>query len=94
MAVLLLAIECPTVVGLYPFVDAELTRIEEQVELIREGLLVASDASSLSQRIDQIGNTLGNTNQWIKQQQELYGQTEVLLDEPPPVVLEAPGEKA
>jgi len=64
------------------------------VELIREGLVVTSDPASLSRRIDQIGDTLGNTNQWIRQQQELYGDTEVLLDEPPPVVLEAPGEKA
>ena len=74
------------------FIDAELTRIQEQVELIREGLVVTSDPASLSRRIDQIGDTLGNTNQWIRQQQELYGQTEVLLDEPPPVVLEAPGK--
>jgi hypothetical protein len=72
------------------FIEAELTRIEEQVELIREGLAVTSDPSTLSRRIDTVGDTLGTTTQWIKQQQELLGQTEDLLSDPPPVVLEVP----
>jgi hypothetical protein len=72
------------------FIEAELTRIEEQIELIREGLAVTSDPTSLSRRIDSVGDTLGTTTQWIKQQQELLGQTEDLLSDPPPVVLEMP----
>ncbi len=72
------------------FIEAELTRIEEQVELIREGLAVTSDPTALSRRIDTVGDTLGTTTQWIKQQQELLGQTEDLLADPPPVVLEMP----
>ena len=77
------------------FIDAELTRIQEQVELIREGLVVSSDPGALSKRIDQIGDTLGNTNQWIKQQQELYGPDRGFAGRcATPVMLEAPAEKA
>jgi hypothetical protein len=72
------------------FIEAELSRIQEQVELIREGMVVTTDPAQLSRRIDQVGDTLGNTNQWIKQQQELLGETEELLEEAPPVVLEVP----
>jgi hypothetical protein len=71
------------------FIEAELTRIQEQIELIREGTVITSDPESLSRKIDSIGDTLGSTSQWIRQQQELYGQTEDLLNDPPPVVLEA-----
>ena len=72
------------------FIEAELTRIEEQVELIREGLVMTSDAGSLSRRIDAVGNSLGTTTNWIRQQQEMLGETEDLLNDPPPVVLKVP----
>jgi len=72
------------------FIEAELTRIQEQVELIREGMVMTSDPGSLSRRIDTVGETLGATTQWIKQQQELLGHTEELLGDAPPVVLEVP----
>jgi hypothetical protein len=72
------------------FIEAELTRIQEQVELIREGLAISADPGALSRKIDQIGDTLGNTTQWIKQQQELLGETEDLLADTPPTVLEVP----
>jgi hypothetical protein len=71
------------------FIEAELTRIQEQVELIREGTVITSDPKHLSEKIDSIGDTLGTTSQWIRQQQELYGQTDELLNDPPPVILEA-----
>ena len=77
------------------FIEAELSRIQEQVELIREGMVVTTDPTALSRRIDSVGDTLGNTNQWIKQQQEILGETEDLLGDAPPVVLEVPaGSKA
>jgi len=72
------------------FIEAELTRIQEQVELIREGMVMATDADSLSRKIDTVGNTLGATTQWIRQQQELFGQNDDLLGETPPVLLEVP----
>jgi hypothetical protein len=72
------------------FIEAELTRIQEQVELIREGLAISTDPTTLSRKIDQVGDSLGNTSQWLKQQQELLGNTEDLLDDPPPAILEVP----
>lgn len=59
------------------FVDAELVRIEEQVRLINEQVLTATDASDLSLRIDSVTSTLGDTTRWISEQRELDG----LLDD-------------
>lgn len=68
-------------------VEAELTRIAEQVELLREQVMLASDPAVVSQRIDQIAATLGGTTQWIKEQQQIYGKVGDLLDEPPSIPL-------
>jgi hypothetical protein len=70
------------------FLDAELTRIEEQVELLREQSVLSTDPEVVSQRIDQITTTLGGTNQWIRDQQKIYGAMEDLLSDPPPLVVE------
>jgi hypothetical protein len=67
------------------FLDAELTRIQEQVELVREQAVLSTDSEALSQRIDQVTTTLGSTAQWISDQQKLYGAVEDLLSEPPPL---------
>jgi hypothetical protein len=66
-------------------VEAELTRIAEQVELLREQVMLAADPAVVSQRIDQIAATLGGTTQWIKEQQQIYGQVDDLLEKPPPI---------
>jgi hypothetical protein len=71
--------------GKLEFLDAELTRIQEQVELIREQAVFNTDAATVSQRIDHVATTLGSTQQWIREQQQLYGRVEDLLTEPPPV---------
>jgi hypothetical protein len=68
------------------YVEAELTRIQEQVELIREQAGLTTDPSLVSQRIDEISATLGGTNQWISEQQRIFGAVEDLL-EPPTVVM-------
>lgn len=67
------------------FLDAELTRIQEQAELIREQAVLATDPEMVSQRIDQITATLGGTTQWVREQQQIYGAVEDLLAEPPPL---------
>jgi hypothetical protein len=71
------------------FIDAELSRIEEQVELIRDQAALSTDPELLSRRIDEIAATLGGTGQWIRDQQQVYGAMEDLLTEPPPLAVDA-----
>jgi hypothetical protein len=71
------------------FLDAELTRIQEQVELIREQAAVSTDPERLSERIDEIAATLGGTAQWIRDQQQVYGAMEDLVADPPPLLSSA-----
>lgn len=75
------------------FVNAELTRIEDQVELIREQAIVSADPNAVSHRIDQIAATLGGTTQWISEQQQMYRSVEDLLIDPPPVLLSGEAQK-
>jgi hypothetical protein len=69
------------------FLDAELTRIEEQVELVSEQAVLTADPETISQRIDQVTTTLGSTAQWVSDQQRIYGAVEDLMSEPPAVKL-------
>lgn len=71
------------------YTAAELTRIEQQVELIREQAALSTDPEILSRRIDEIAATLGGTGQWIRDQQKVYGAMEDLLTEPPPLTTDA-----
>jgi hypothetical protein len=71
------------------YIEAELDRIGQQVELIREQAAMSTDPELLSQRIDQITATLGGTGQWIRDQQRVYGAMEDLLTEPPPLASDA-----
>src|SRR5262245_44445142 len=73
------------------FLDAELTRIQEQVELLREQVVLSTDPEVVSHRIDQVTTTLGGTSQWIRDQQKIYGAMEDLLADPPPMV--GPGSR-
>jgi hypothetical protein len=73
------------------FIDAELERIEHQIELIREQAALSSDPEGLSRRIDEIAATLGGTSQWIRDQRQIFGAMDDLLSEPPPL---APGARA
>jgi hypothetical protein len=67
------------------FLEAELARIEEQVELIREQAVLSTDPEHFSQRIDEIGATLGTTGEWISAQQQTIGAMDDLIGEPPPL---------
>jgi hypothetical protein len=71
------------------YLDAELERISQQVELIREQAAMSTDPQLLSRRIDDITATLGSTGQWIRDQQQVYGAMEDLLTEPPPLAPDA-----
>lgn len=67
------------------FLEAELVRIQEQVELLREQAIISTGTEVVSNRIDHIAETLGDTTRWIKEQQQIYGGVEELLEEPPPL---------
>jgi len=67
------------------FLEAELTRIEEQIELIREQAVLSTDPDRLSERIDEIGATLGTTGDWIADQQKTIGALDDLIADPPPL---------
>ncbi len=65
------------------FLEAEILRIQEQVELLREQAALSADAGGLSARLDEITGSLGGASQWISDQQKLYGSLDDLLEEPP-----------
>lgn len=67
------------------FLEAEIMRIQEQVELLREQAALSTDADGLSARLDEITGSLGGASQWISDQQKLYGSLDDLLQEPPPI---------
>ncbi len=69
------------------FLDAELVRIEEQVELLREQAVMSNTPHAVSERIDHIAATLGDTQQWVRDQQRVLGTVDELLNEPPPMVV-------
>lgn len=76
------------------YIEAELERITQQVELIREQAALSTDPELLSRRIDEITATLGTTGQWIRDQQQVYGAMEDLLTDPPPLAPELEGGRA
>jgi hypothetical protein len=65
------------------FIEAELTRIREQVELIKEQAVLSSDPAFLSTRIDEVGGTLSSTTQWMREKQEVFGPIDAMMEEPP-----------
>jgi len=69
------------------FLDAELDRIAQQVELIREQAMLAGDPQGVSARIDEVTATLGGTSDWIRDQQAVLGQVEDVAA--PPALLGA-----
>lgn len=54
-------------------VDAELDRIENQVDLIREELLVNRDPTALSARIDAVTSMMGEANRFLRDNEALLG---------------------
>ncbi len=65
------------------FLEAEIARIQEQIELLREQAALSADADGMSARLDEITHSLGGAAQWLTDQQKLLGSFDDLLDEPP-----------
>lgn len=64
------------------FIESELTRIREQVELIKEQSVLSHDPSMLSNRIDEVGSSLNSTTQWMRDRQDVFGKIEAMMEEP------------
>lgn len=68
-------------------IDAELERLRQQVELVREQTALSADASGASRTIDALGATLGETTRWLSDQRQVLGEVEDLTTAPPPSAL-------
>jgi len=65
-------------------VDAEIERLRQQVSLVREQALLATDERTAAQNLDAIAASLNEANRWLKDQRELFAGLDDLTDEPPP----------
>lgn len=68
-------------------VDAELERLRQQISLVREQALLATDEHSVAQSLDALSASLNEANRWLKDQRELFAGLDDLNDEPPPAEL-------
>lgn len=68
------------------FTEAELQRIENQVELIREQAALSEDANGLSSRINEVTASLTTTSKWISDQQRILGWADSVAEGPPSLV--------
>lgn len=75
-------------------VDAELERLRQQVSLVREQTLLATDEQSVAQSLDTVSASLNEANRWLKDQRELFAGLDALTDEPPPAELLRPKQAA
>lgn len=54
-------------------IEAELDRIEQHVELIREEAAVSGKTEALSTRLDAVTDAMSETNRWMTDNAELFG---------------------
>jgi hypothetical protein len=65
-------------------VEAELERLRQQVSLVREQALLATDEHSVAQSLDALSASLNEANRWLKDQRELFAGLDGLTEEAPP----------
>jgi hypothetical protein len=68
-------------------VDAELGRLRQQVSLVREQALLATEDGNMAQSLDALSASLNEANRWLKDQRELFAGLDNFTDEAPPVDL-------
>jgi hypothetical protein len=66
------------------FVDAEIDRLRQQLSLVREQALLATDEGSVARSVSALSASLNEANRWLKDQRELFAGLESFSDEPPP----------
>lgn len=72
-------------------VEAELDRLRQQVSLVREQALLATDERSVAASLDGLSASLNEANRWLKEQRELFTVLDDLTDAaPPPELLRSP----
>ncbi len=71
-------------------VEAELERLRQQVALVREQALLATDEHSAAQSLNAVSASLNEANRWLKDQRELFAGLDDLTDEAPPAELLMP----
>jgi hypothetical protein len=71
-------------------VEAELDRLRQQVSLVREQALLATDEHSAAQSLNAVSASLNEANRWLKDQRELFAGLDDLTDEAPPADLLTP----
>lgn len=65
-------------------IDAELARIRQQVALVHEQALLATDASGIAGSVDVLTASLNEANRWLEDQRELFRTAFAPIDHPPP----------
>jgi hypothetical protein len=68
-------------------VEAELERLRQQISLVREQVLLATDEHSAAASLDALSASLNEANRWLKDQRELFAGLDDLTDEPLPADL-------
>jgi len=68
-------------------VDAELERLRQQVSLVREQALLATDENSTAQSLDAVSASLNEANRWLREQRDIFADLDHFTDEPPPADL-------
>jgi hypothetical protein len=68
-------------------VDAELERLRQQIALVKEQALLATDEGTVAPSLDALAASLNEANKWLKDQRELFAGLDDLTDEPPPADL-------
>jgi hypothetical protein len=76
------------------FVDAEIDRLRQQLSLVREQALLATDEGSVARSVDALSASLNEANRWLKDQRELFAGFESFSDDPPPPELLGPAGPA
>ncbi|MBM0103606.1 hypothetical protein JM946_02575 [Steroidobacter sp. S1-65] len=71
-------------------IEAELERLRQQVTLVREQALLATDEHSVASSLDALSASLNEANRWLRDQRELFAGLDGLTDEPPPEELLQP----
>ena len=67
--------------------DAELERIDQQVSLIREQALLATDEGEVARSVDALTASLNESNRWLQDQRELFAALDPFAAAPPPADL-------